>query len=70
MQCNAIACNLQKKQAWTTMQVHLITEEYKRKMKPAGVDGEYVIWGDLDTIWVKDFNSCTLAKPTILSVSG
>ncbi|CAL5225987.1 g8789 [Coccomyxa viridis] len=33
-------------------------------------DLTYVIWGDLDTIWLKDFNSCSLAKPTILSVTG
>ena len=37
---------------------------------PQEFDLTYVIWGDLDTIWLKDFNSCSLAKPTVLSVTG
>ena len=39
-------------------------------MDTAGVDDVYVVWADLETIWVKDFNPCTLAKPTTFSVSG
>ncbi|CAL8465859.1 g5395 [Coccomyxa elongata] len=51
-------------------EVHLIKNEFSKKFKPDNVDLTYVIWGDLDTIWLKDFDSCTLAKPTILSVTG
>ena len=50
--------------------MHLIVDEVKPLFDTALVDLEYVIWGDLDTIWVRDFDSCTLAKPTLLSVSG
>ena len=53
------------------MQVHLIMAEYIMVADGVrGFDSTYVIWSDLDTIWMKDFNSCSLAKPTILSVSG
>ena len=50
--------------------MHLIVDEVKHLFDSALVDLQYVIWGDLDTIWVHDFDSCTLAKPTLLSVSG
>ena len=53
------------------MQVHLIMAEYIMVADRVWeFDSTYVIWSDLDTIWLKDFNSCSLAKPTILSVSG
>ena len=53
------------------LQVHMITAEYILLTNgEKDFDLTYVIWGDLDTIWMKDFNSCSLAKPTILSVSG
>ena len=53
------------------MQVHLIMAEYIMVADGVrGFDSTYVIWSDLDTIWMKDSNSCSLAKPTILSVSG
>ena len=53
------------------MQVHLIMAKYIMVADGVrGFDSTYVIWSDLDTIWMKDFNSCSLAKPTILSVSG
>lgn len=51
-------------------QVHLVVDEVKHLFDSALVDLQYVIWGDLDTIWVHDFDSCTLAKPTLVSVSG
>lgn len=54
----------------TALQVHLITEEYRQTANAKNVATDYVIWGDLDTIWIKDFDSCSIAKPTILSVSG
>ena len=45
--------------------------EYSQSLdSPPKFNPTYVIWGDLDTIWLKDFDSCSLAKPTILSVTG
>ena len=61
-----ISCNCRM-----IMQVHLIMKKYSQLVdRSPKVDLTYVIWGDLDTIWLKDFNSCSLAKPTILSVTG
>ena len=53
------------------VQVHLIMKKYSQLVdRPLKFDLTYVIWGDLDTIWLKDFDSCSLAKPTVLSVTG
>ena len=51
--------------------MHLITREYSQSVNSSpDFDLVYVVWGDLDTIWLKNFDSCSLAKPTILSVTG
>jgi len=52
------------------VEIHLIVKENRHLFNAAQVDTQYVIWGDLDTIWLRNFDSCTLAKPTLLSVSG
>ena len=56
--------------AYLRLEVHLILQENRNLFNPALVDTQYVLWGDLDTIWLHDFDSCTLAKPTLASVSG
>lgn len=56
---------------WVSLQVHLVMKKYSHLVDSSPkFDPTYVIWGDLDTIWLKNFDSCSLAKPTILSVTG